>query len=72
MPFIPLNDIAIRTDYRAKEVDLIVFNDIIARIVAYLNVLKDNVNILGASTTKITVSEDAPVNPKINDLWFDL
>lgn len=75
MPFIELNDLDINKDYTTREIDLITFKSILAKIQTFSNIMKNNLTYLSQHSVgeaTVTASTTAPANPKIGDVWLDI
>jgi len=78
--FVPLNPILINKDYSSREIDLITFKSILAKLELFTNTinsntveLKNSIEGLAANQgTKITISTNEPLDQKLGDYWIKI
>ncbi len=76
MPYITIQDLDINKDYTAREIDLMTFKSILAKIQTFNNALKYNVDFIkqtfGEGVTVHAPSVEEPTTSKVNDLWIKI
>ena len=78
--FVPLNPILINKDYSSREIDLITFKSILAKLELFTNTINSNTVELKNSIegladnqgTKITISTNEPLDQKLGDYWIKI
>lgn len=76
MPYLTIQDLNINKDYTAREIDLMTFKSILAKIETFNNALKHNVDFikqnLGEGVSVYAPSVEEPTTSKVNDLWIKI
>ena len=73
MPYIELSDLVLSTNYKAKEMSIIEFNTILAKIETFSNVCKDNLNYIHTNNNTIIYDTEEPEEaPLVNTILFQI
>ena len=72
MAFINLNDITLKTTWKAKELDILNFNSLLADLELFVNTLNNNINFNQDQIMGIPLDADAPGAEYQGDYWFKI
>ncbi len=82
MAYLPLNNLVLKSNYQAKDLNIVAFNATMATLQVFLNTLRTNVAYLKALSDaygtelndvgdKLTYGLTGPENPTLNSIWID-